>query len=98
MKKTPWTRSQIRSARQRPIKPALETLGYRLRDRSDGNSEVLGLHADIVVKNHFWVRPDDGAAGNAIDFFVAVLGMSFNDAMRLLADPARDEGHPPADV
>ncbi len=87
MKTTPWTRSQIRAARQRPLKPVLETLGYRLAPRRDGNYALVGMNADIVVKDHYWVRLDDGAAGNAIDFFVTLLNKSFHEAMRLLAVP-----------
>jgi hypothetical protein len=65
----------------------LETLGYRLAPRRDGNYALVGLDADIVVKDHYWVRLDDGAAGNAIDFFVTLRNKSFNEAMRLLAEP-----------
>ncbi len=45
------------------------------------------MNADIVVKDHYWVRLDDGAAGNAIDFFVTLMNKSFHEAMRLLAVP-----------
>jgi hypothetical protein len=83
--KTQWTRSQIRAARQRPLKPVLENLGYRLAPRRDGNYEVLGMAAEVVIKDHYWVRLDDGTAGNAIDFFVTLQGKSFNETMRLLA-------------
>jgi len=59
----------------------------RLPARRDGNYALVGLDADIVVKDHYWVRLDDGAAGNAIDFFVTLRNKSFNEAMRLLAEP-----------
>ena len=79
-----WNRSDIRRARQTPLKPLIENLGYRLEPRPNGNSVVAGLAREIVVKDHYWVCPDTGDAGNAIDFFVRVKGASFNEAMRLL--------------
>ena len=45
---------------------------------------MLALSPDIVVKDHYWICADTGAAGNAIDFLVRTKGTSFNDAMRLL--------------
>jgi len=78
---THWTREQIRDARRRAIKPLVEALGYRLRPRPDNNYEIIGLVGEVVIKDHYWVRLQDGAAGNAIDFLVHVEGMSFNKAM-----------------
>ena len=77
-----WNRSEIRRARQTPLKPVLERLGYRLHPIANDNYVVLGFSQDIVVKDHYWVCADTGDAGNAIDFFVQVLGLSFHDAMR----------------
>ena len=79
-----WNRSDIRRARQTPLKPLIENLGYRLEPRPNGNFAIAGLSPAIVVKDHYWVRPDTGEAGNAIDFFVRVKGTSFKEAMRLL--------------
>jgi hypothetical protein len=31
-----------------------------------------------------WIRTDTGEAGNAVDFFVKIRGMSFIETMRLL--------------
>lgn len=82
--KTQWTRAEIRTARQTPLKPVLESLGYRLSPTGQDNYMVLGLPAEVVVKDHYWVRLDDGVAGNAIDFLVKVQAMSFNQAMQTL--------------
>lgn len=82
-----WTQAQIRAARQTPLKPVLERLGYRLEPRQDGNYLVLGLSGDVVVKQHYWVRLDNGQAGNAIDFFVKLQCKTFAQTMRLLGDP-----------
>ena len=79
-----WNRSDIRRARQTPLKPVLERLGYRLNPIANENYVVVGLAQDIVVKNHYWVCAHTGAVGNAIDFLVRVKGVSFNEAMRLL--------------
>ena len=79
-----WKRSEIRAARQTPLKPVLERLGYRLSPTGQDNYMVLGLSEEIVVKQHYWVRLDDGSAGNAIDFLVKLRGMSFSKAMETL--------------
>ena len=75
----------IRRARQTPLKPVLERLGYRLKPIANDNYVLIGLPQDIVVKNHYWVCADTGEAGNAIDFLVRVQGASFNEAKRLLS-------------
>lgn len=86
-----WKRSEIRRARQTPLKPVLEELGYQLQPLRNGNYLVRHLAAEIVVKDHYWVSKDTGSAGNAIDFLVEVQGMSFSQAMDTLlaAEPAR---------
>ena len=81
---SPWTKAEIRAARQTALKPVLEDLGYRLEPRNNDNYLVLGLPEEIVVKEHYWVCLDDGSAGNAIDFLVRVEGMTFKKAMELL--------------
>lgn len=83
-RRSAWTKADIRRARQIPLKPVLERLGYRLEPRPNGNYAICGLAHEIVVKDHYWVCPDSGDAGNAIDFFVRVKGTSFNEAIRLL--------------
>jgi len=79
-----WKRSDIRRARQTPLKPVLEQLGYRLHPLQSGNYLVTGLAPEIVVKDHYWICTDTGVAGNAIDFLVRVKKTTFNDAVRLL--------------
>jgi hypothetical protein len=74
---TQWTRAQIRAARQRPLQPLLEQLGYRLQPAGPDNFTVLGLPDEVVIKHHYWVRLDDGASGNAIDFLITIRGLSF---------------------
>lgn len=79
-----WNRSEIRQARQTPLKPVLERLGHQLREINNENYVVVGLAPEVVIKDHYWVCADTGAAGNAIDFLVRVKGLSFNAAMKLL--------------
>ncbi len=86
-----WKRSDIRRARQVPLAPILEALGYRLEPRQNGNDRVLGLSREIIVKDHYWVCKDPDTAtgarkssGNAIDFLVEVEGLSFSQAMEQL--------------
>ena len=80
-----WSRLEIRQARQIHLKPVLELLGYRLLPRPDGNYAIIGLAHEIIIKEHYWNCPDNGLAGNAIDFFVKIRGVTFNEAMTLLS-------------
>jgi hypothetical protein len=82
-----WTKADIRHARQTPLKPVLEKLGYRLEPRPHDNYAISGITPEIVVRDHYWVCTETGAAGNAIDFFVRLKNTSFNDAMKLLTPP-----------
>ena len=50
----------------------------RLRNFNNDRPAYPGL----IVKDSYWRWPERDLAGNAIDFFVQVLGLSFNDAMR----------------
>jgi hypothetical protein len=82
-----WSAEQIRNARQAPLKPLLESLGYRQQELENGNMEVHGLPKPIIIKEHYWHCPEDGTGGNAIDLLMQVMGMSFNEAMEKLEKP-----------
>ena len=78
-----WTREQIRAARLAPLSPLLQKRGLQLIERPAGNFELADSHyRGLLVKDSYWRWPQRNLAGNAIDFFVQVLGLSFNDAMR----------------
>ena len=76
-----WTRDQIRAARIVPLVPLLEKRGLRIVAREAGNFN-LPAHPGLIIKDSYWRWPERNLAGNAIDFFVQVLGLSFHDAMR----------------
>ena len=76
-----WTREQIRAARLAPLVPLLQRRGLILVERDAGNHE-LPAHPGLIVKDSYWRWPERNQAGNAIDFFMRVLGLSFHDAMR----------------
>jgi hypothetical protein len=78
-----WTRDQIRAARVVPLVPLLQQRGLPLRERDAGNFE-LSSHPGLLLKDSYWRWPERNQAGNAIDFCVQVLGLSFHDAMRAL--------------
>lgn len=83
--KTPWTRQQIRAARQAPLSPLLQRRGFVLRDRGGGNAEIESCRG-LVFKESYWRWPERELAGNAIDFCVKILGLSFSDAMKELSE------------
>lgn len=76
-----WTGEQIRAARVAPLVPLLQSRGLQLVELPAGNFE-LTAYPGLLVKDSYWRWPERDLAGNAIDFFMRVLGMSFHDAMR----------------
>ncbi|MCI0538116.1 MAG: hypothetical protein L0Z50_23160 [Verrucomicrobiales bacterium] len=76
-----WSREQIRAARLAPLVPLLQKRGLQLVEHDAGNYE-LPAYPGLIVKDSYWRWPERDLAGNAIDFFTQVLGMSFHDAMR----------------
>jgi hypothetical protein len=76
-----WTREHIRAARQAPLIPLLQKRQLQLIEGEAGNFH-LPAFPGLLVKDSYWRWPERNLAGNAIDFFVQVLGMSFHDAMR----------------
>jgi len=76
-----WTREQIRAARIAPLVPLLRKRGLPLVELPADNFE-LATHKGILIKDSYWRWPQRNLAGNAIDFFTQVLGLSFHDAMR----------------
>ena len=47
---------------------------------------ILPTLPGLIAKDSYWRRPERNLAGNAIDFFTQILGMSFDDAMRQITD------------
>ena len=76
-----WSREQIRAARPAPLVPLLQKHGLQLVAREAGNF-ILPAYPGLIVKDSYWRWPERDMAGNAIDFFVQVLGLSFHGAMR----------------
>jgi hypothetical protein len=81
-----WTRQQIRAARLAPLPPLLQKRGLQLLERPVGNFG-LGAYPGHLLKDGYWRWPERNLAGNAIDFFMHVLGLSFHDAMRQIVGP-----------
>lgn len=91
-----WTRQQIRDARLAPLAGLLQQRGLQLVAREAGNF-ILPAYPGLIIKASYWRWPERNLAGNAIDFFVRVLGLSFHDAMCQLTGtpltmPARPSG------
>jgi len=77
-----WNRNEIRQARRTPLEPIIQRPGYELAEKPDGNRLVVGLSSEVLIKEHYWVRTEDGAVGNAIDFLMTIEGLNFAEAMR----------------
>jgi hypothetical protein len=80
-----WSREQIRAARLAPLIPLLQKRGLQLVECEAGNF-VLPAYPGLIAKDSYWRWPERNMAGNAIDFHVQVLGLSFHDAMRQITD------------
>lgn len=76
-----WTRDQIRAARKAPLVALLRARGMELRELESDNFTLPNTHSGLLVKNNYWRWPERQLAGNTIDFFTQILGLSFNDAM-----------------
>ncbi|HEY5914332.1 MAG TPA: hypothetical protein VJA21_27400 [Verrucomicrobiae bacterium] len=81
-----WTRQQIRAARLTPLLPLLQKRGLELIELPAGNFALVA-YPGLLVKDGYWRWPQRDLAGNAIDFFMRVLGLSFHDAMRQIIGP-----------
>jgi len=83
-----WSREQIRAARQVLLVPLLQKKGLQLLEKDAGNFELPAFKG-LLVKDSYWRWPERNLAGNAIDFFVHVLGLTFHDAMQEITGPER---------
>jgi len=81
-----WSREQIRAARLAALPPLLQKCGLQLTELPAGNFE-LAAYPGLLIKESYWRWPQRNMAGNAIDFFVQVRGMTFHEAMRLICGP-----------
>ena len=75
-----WTRQQIRAARLAPLVGLLQKRGLQLLAREAGNF-ILPAYPGLIVKDSYWRWPQRNLSGNAIDFFMRVLGLSFHETM-----------------
>ena len=76
-----WSRAQIRAARLAALVPLLQKRGLQLIAREADNF-MLPAYPGLIVKDGYWRWPERNLAGNAIDFHLQVLGLSFHDTMR----------------
>ena len=81
-----WSREQIRAARLAPLLPLLHKRGLQVVEREAGNFG-LPAYPGLIIKDSYWRWPERNLAGNAIDFCLQVLGLSFHDAMRQITGP-----------
>lgn len=81
VRKDRWSREQIRAARLAPLVPLLQQRRLQLIAQAAGNF-ILPAYPGLIVKDSYWRWPERNLAGNAIDFHVQILGLSFHDAMR----------------
>ena len=76
-----WARDQIRRARVAPLLPLLSQRGLSVVAQAAGNY-LLPAYPGLIVKDSYWRWPERELAGNAMDFFRRVRGLSFHDALR----------------
>ena len=71
-----WTPEQIRQARQIPLHPLLEQMGYAMQQKPRGNWSINTLPGDIVIKENYWVSLSSGSGGNTIDLLTQLIPMT----------------------
>ena len=81
----PWSREQIRDARKAQLAPLIAKRGLALVELPAANFGVTAFPG-LIVKDSYWRWPERDQAGNTIDFFVQVLGLSFHDAMKAIVE------------
>ena len=81
----PWSREQIRDARKAQLAPLIAKRGLVLVELRADNFGITALPG-LIVKDSYWRWPERDQAGNTIDFFVQVLGLSFHDAMKTIVE------------
>lgn len=81
-----WTREQIRQARLALLLPLLQRAQIETVEAEAGNY-LLPQYPGLLVKASYWRWPNRDLAGNAIDFFVKVMGLSFQQAMKRIIIP-----------
>ena len=82
-----WTRQQIRAARLAPLVGLLQKRGLQLLACEAGNF-ILPAYPGLIVKDSYWRWPERNLSGNAIDFFMRVLGLSFHQTMcQIIGEP-----------
>jgi hypothetical protein len=74
------SRATLTRARLAPVVPLLQKGGLHIIAQ-DADSFILAAYPDLIVKDCYWRWPERHLAGNAIDFCVQVLSLSFHDAM-----------------
>ena len=80
-----WSREQIRAARKAQLAPLLRARGMELRELEAGNFTLPQTHNGLLLKDNYWRWPERQLAGNTIDFFTQILGLTFHDAMLNIA-------------
>jgi ABC-type arginine transport system ATPase subunit len=78
---TRWSREQIRAARLAPLLHILQKHGIKTVAKEAGNY-ILPADPGLIFKDSYWRWPQRNLAGNAIDFHMRVLGLTFHEAMR----------------
>jgi hypothetical protein len=69
-----------------PLEPLLRKRGLELIEREAQNLELFA-YKGLLVKDSYWRWPQQNKAANAIDFFVQILGLSFDQSMRQIIGP-----------
>lgn len=68
-----------------PLAPLLLRRKLTLTERGGGNFAVTE-YPGLIVKDSYWRWAERGIAGNTIDFFTKVVGITFQNTMRIIAE------------
>ena len=83
-----WSKNDIERARTTDLALVLAQQGFTLRELP-ANTFLVTEYRGLVIHGHNWLWKAHHLHGNTIDFFVVLLGHTFDEAMRVLCSRDR---------
>ena len=89
----PWTTQDIDDARSSDLAPILARRGHNTTTLPNGAVVLRNLRG-LVIHGNRWTWTSEGLKGNTIDFFVAIEGKTFTQAIAIVRAPDTDNDTP----
>lgn len=90
---TQVSKEQIRQARTADIVAYLQACGLGENLQKEGVNYRFQGHQGLLIRDHYWYQHSTGQKGNAIDFCITFLGLSFTEAVQELTGKSVSTKH-----